>query len=65
MGRFVGPVGVALGGGPVRAVLETREPGSGPYDSPAVGAAIAGEGVHAVRLRLRGALRLARVDFSG
>ena len=60
-----GSVELALEGGPVLAVLETAESGSGPYDYTTLGAAIAVEGVHDVRLRLRGALRLARVDFSG
>ncbi|MFD5592021.1 glycoside hydrolase family 3 C-terminal domain-containing protein [Streptomyces griseorubiginosus] len=60
-----GSVELSLDGGAVLAVLETAESGSGPYDYTALGAAIAAQGVHDVRLGLRGPLRLARVDFSG
>ncbi|WP_020138810.1 glycoside hydrolase family 3 C-terminal domain-containing protein [Streptomyces sp. 351MFTsu5.1] len=60
-----GSVELSLDGGAVLAVLETAESGSGPYDYTTLGAAIAAEGVRNVRVRLRGPLRLARVDFSG
>lgn len=60
-----GAVELSLDGGAVLAVLEAAEPGSGPYDYTTLGAGIVAQGVHDVRLRLRGPLRLARVDFSG
>ncbi|MEV0176880.1 glycoside hydrolase family 3 C-terminal domain-containing protein [Streptomyces sp. NPDC050803] len=59
-----GVVEVSLDGGPALAVL-TLSGAGGPYDYTTVGAAVAAEGVHDVRLRLRGPLRLAHVGFSG
>ena len=60
-----GTVEISLDGGPARAVLTADAPGSGPYDYTTLGAAMAAEGVQDVHLRLRGALRLAHVGFSG
>ncbi|WP_282701017.1 glycoside hydrolase family 3 C-terminal domain-containing protein [Streptomyces sp. CC219B] len=59
-----GTVEVSLDGGPVVAVLTVAEVG-GPYDYTELGAAITAEGVHDVRLGLRGRVRLAHVGFSG
>lgn len=50
--------------GEVAAVL-TPAPTAGPYDYTTVRAPLTVAGVHDVRLRLRGPLRLAHVDFSG
>nr|BFD82369.1 hypothetical protein StreXyl84_17700 [Streptomyces sp. Xyl84] len=47
------------------AVLTPATPTSGPYDYPAVRAAFAADGVHDVRLRLHGPVRLAHVGFTG
>ena len=60
-----GAVELSLDGGAVLAVLEVAESDAGPYDYITVGAGIVAEGVHDVRLRLRGPLRLAHVGFSG
>ncbi|MCX4814240.1 glycoside hydrolase family 3 C-terminal domain-containing protein [Streptomyces sp. NBC_01239] len=60
-----GVVELSLDGGPVLAELAVSEPTSGPYDYTTLGAGIVVEGLHDVRLRLRGPLRLARVGFSG
>ncbi|MDT0439933.1 MULTISPECIES: glycoside hydrolase family 3 C-terminal domain-containing protein [Streptomyces] len=61
-----GTLELALDGGPVLASLTLRpEEPLGPYAYTAVGAGIVAEGVHDVRLRLRGPLRLAHVDFRG
>lgn len=67
-----GTVELSLDGGPVLAALSPSAPTPGPYDYVALGASLASTGVpvatigvHEVRLRLRGALRLARVGFSG
>ncbi|MBD0840137.1 glycoside hydrolase family 3 C-terminal domain-containing protein [Streptomyces sp. TRM68416] len=59
-----GTVEVSLDGGPVVAVLTVAEVG-GPYDYTELGAAITAEGLHDVRLGLRGRVRLAHVGFSG
>ncbi|AWT45809.1 MULTISPECIES: glycoside hydrolase family 3 protein [Streptomyces] len=59
-----GTVEVSLDGGPALAVLTCDRRG-GVYDYTAVTAAFSAEGVHDVRLRLRGPLRLAHVGFSG
>lgn len=61
-----GTVELSLGEGPVLASLSTAAPTPGPYDYTTLRAscAVAG-GVHDVRLRLRGPLRLARAGFSG
>ncbi|MFD8524052.1 glycoside hydrolase family 3 C-terminal domain-containing protein [Streptomyces capillispiralis] len=62
-----GAVELSLDGGPAFALLSPREPTPGPYDyvtlTAPVTAAVAG--VHDVRLRLRGPLRVARAGFSG
>lgn len=61
-----GTVEVSLDGGPVLAELSPEAPTSGPYDYTTLRASHAVvDGVHDVRLRLRGPLRLARVGFSG
>ncbi|MCH5675722.1 glycoside hydrolase family 3 C-terminal domain-containing protein [Streptomyces gilvus] len=60
-----GAVEVSLDGGAVLAVLSPKTPTAGPYDYTTLRAGIVAEGVHDVRLRLRGPLRLARVGFSG
>ncbi|MEU0246607.1 glycoside hydrolase family 3 C-terminal domain-containing protein [Streptomyces sp. NPDC006235] len=60
-----GSVELSLDGGPALAVLSTATPTSGPYDYVSLGASVDAAGVHDVRLRLRGPLRLARVGFSG
>ncbi|MFC7982741.1 glycoside hydrolase family 3 C-terminal domain-containing protein [Streptomyces sp. NPDC057336] len=60
-----GSVEIALDGGPSVAVLSPDTPTPGPYDYVEAGAAMAAEGVHDLRIRLRGALRLAHVGFSG
>ncbi|MFJ2907474.1 glycoside hydrolase family 3 C-terminal domain-containing protein [Streptomyces sp. NPDC087212] len=61
-----GTLELALDGGPVLAslTLKPEEPGD-PYVYTTLGAGIVAEGVHDVRLRLRGPLRLAYVGFSG
>jgi beta-glucosidase len=60
-----GAVELSLDGGPVLALVQVEESGSGPYDYTALGAEFVAEGVHDVHLRLRGPLRLAQVGFSG
>ncbi|AXL91252.1 sugar hydrolase [Streptomyces sp. CB09001] len=60
-----GSVEVALGGGPWTAALSPQAPTAGPYDYVELESAFAAEGVHDLRIRLRGALRLAHVGFSG
>ncbi|MFI8860133.1 glycoside hydrolase family 3 C-terminal domain-containing protein [Streptomyces prasinus] len=67
-----GTVELSLDGGPVLAGLSTSAPTPGRYDYVTLvaplappGDPVAAAGVHEVRLRLRGALRLARVGFSG
>ncbi|MFE9921680.1 glycoside hydrolase family 3 C-terminal domain-containing protein [Streptomyces sp. NPDC005774] len=67
-----GTVELSLDDGPVLAKLSPSAPTSGPYDYvtlgvplASTGASVATAGVHEVRLRLRGVLRLARVGFSG
>ncbi|KPI29336.1 Beta-glucosidase [Actinobacteria bacterium OK074] len=64
-----GVVEVALAGGELVASL-TAGGTAGPYDYTTVTAAVAADvpdlrGVHDVRIRLRGSLRLARVGFTG
>ncbi|MET9447545.1 glycoside hydrolase family 3 C-terminal domain-containing protein [Streptomyces cinerochromogenes] len=56
---------VSLDGGPVLAVLALDTPTAGPYSYTRVTAPLVAEGVHDVRLALRGPLRLAHVGFSG
>ncbi|OKJ92596.1 glycoside hydrolase family 3 protein [Streptomyces sp. CB02400] len=61
-----GTAEVSLDGGPVLAELSPEAPTSGPYDYTTLHASFAvADGVHDVRLRLRGPLRVARVGFSG
>lgn len=63
-----GVLEVSLDGGPVLANLAPSTPTAGAYAYTTLGAAIAAiaaAGVHDVRLRLRGPLRLAHVGFSG
>jgi beta-glucosidase len=61
-----GTVEISLDGGPVLAALTAGAPGTGgPYDYTTLGAELSAEGVHDVRIGLRGPLRLARVGFSG
>ncbi|MFB7502927.1 carbohydrate-binding protein [Streptomyces broussonetiae] len=60
-----GVLEIALDGGRVLASLCLRTPTAGPYAYTALRAAFAAEGVHDVRIRLRGPLRLAHVGFSG
>ncbi|GAA2603445.1 glycoside hydrolase family 3 C-terminal domain-containing protein [Streptomyces roseoviolaceus] len=60
-----GTVELSLDGGRALAVLSPSAPTSGPYDYVSLGASVAAAGVHDVRLRLRGPLRLAHVGFSG
>ncbi|MFF8972004.1 glycoside hydrolase family 3 C-terminal domain-containing protein [Streptomyces sp. NPDC014995] len=60
-----GTVEVCLAGGPALAVLTLDAPTPGPYDYTTLDAPFAAGGVHDLRLRLRGPLRLALVGFSG
>ncbi|WP_407111268.1 glycoside hydrolase family 3 C-terminal domain-containing protein [Streptomyces sp. DSM 116494] len=61
-----GTVEFSLDGGPVLAALSPRAPTPGPYDYTTLRASCpVTAGVHDVRLRLRGPLRLARAGFSG
>lgn len=60
-----GSVEVALDGGPAVAVLSPDAPTAGPYDYVELASAFTAEGVHDLRVTLRGALRLAHVGFSG
>ncbi|CAM5743752.1 hypothetical protein SHIRM173S_02561 [Streptomyces hirsutus] len=66
-----GTVELSLDDGPVLAGLSPTAPASGPYEYVTLGAPLASPGapvatagVHEVRLRLRGTVRLARVGFS-
>jgi beta-glucosidase len=60
-----GTVELALDGGPARAVLSTETPTAGPYDYVTLTTGLAAEGVHDLRVGLRGAVRLARIGFAG
>ncbi|WP_309062150.1 glycoside hydrolase family 3 C-terminal domain-containing protein [Streptomyces sp.] len=62
-----GTVELSLDGGPALAALSPEAPTSGPYAHVTLTAPVtaAVDGVHDVRLVLRGPLRLARVGFSG
>ncbi|NNN35895.1 carbohydrate-binding protein [Streptomyces sp. S3(2020)] len=60
-----GTVEVSLDGGPALAALSPGTLTSGPYDYVTLRGALTASGVHDVRLRLRGPVRLARVGFSG
>jgi beta-glucosidase len=60
-----GAVELLLDGGEAVAVLALDTPAPGPYAYTTLTAGFSASGVHDVRLRLRGPLRLARVGFSG
>lgn len=60
-----GTVEAALDGGPWTAVLSPAAPTAGPYDYVELDGSLTAEGVHDLRIRLRGSLRLAHVGFSG
>nr|WP_244211589.1 glycoside hydrolase family 3 C-terminal domain-containing protein [Streptomyces antibioticus] len=60
-----GTVELSLDGGPVLATLTLDTPTDGPYAYTDLTAGLVADGVHDVRLRLRGPLRLAHVGFSG
>ncbi|WP_046731823.1 glycoside hydrolase family 3 protein [Streptomyces humi] len=60
-----GTLELALDGGRPRAVLRLGEPTADAYTYVTLTADLVAEGVHDLRLGLRGPLRLARVDFSG
>ncbi|MFF8096642.1 glycoside hydrolase family 3 C-terminal domain-containing protein [Streptomyces sp. NPDC016675] len=60
-----GTVEITLDGGPAPVVLSADTPASGPYAYTELRAALAAEGVHDLRIGLRGSLRLAHVGFSG
>ncbi|GGX20148.1 sugar hydrolase [Streptomyces malachitofuscus] len=61
-----GTVELLLDGDPPLAALSLEAPTAGPYDYTTLRASFAAvDGVHDVRLRLRGPLRLARAGFSG
>ncbi|CAL9427799.1 Xylan 1,4-beta-xylosidase [Streptomyces sp. enrichment culture] len=59
-----GVVELSLDGGPVRAVLSTDTPTPGPYDYVSLTTGLAAEGVHDLRVGLRGPVRLAGIGFS-
>ncbi|MEV6406791.1 glycoside hydrolase family 3 C-terminal domain-containing protein [Streptomyces bobili] len=60
-----GTVEVSLADGPPLATLTLGTPTAGPYAYATLDAPFGAEGVHDLRLRLRGPLRLALVGFSG
>ncbi|MFJ3777481.1 glycoside hydrolase family 3 C-terminal domain-containing protein [Streptomyces sp. NPDC090075] len=60
-----GTLELTLDGGPPLALLTLTEPTADPYTYISLTAGIVAEGVHDVRLALRGPLRLAHVGFSG
>ncbi|MDQ0958840.1 beta-glucosidase [Streptomyces sp. B4I13] len=60
-----GTVELSLDGGPVLASVTLRAPTPGPYAYVTVDAPFVADGVHDLRLGLRGPLRLAHVGFSG
>ncbi|WP_031039685.1 glycoside hydrolase family 3 C-terminal domain-containing protein [Streptomyces sp. NRRL F-5650] len=60
-----GTVELALGDGPWTAALSPAAPTAGPYDYVELTCAFTAGGVHDLRIRLRGSLRLAHVGFSG
>ncbi|MFG3206191.1 glycoside hydrolase family 3 C-terminal domain-containing protein [Streptomyces sp. NPDC048192] len=60
-----GVLEVSLDGGPVLASLTQDAPTAGVHAYTALSAAFPADGVHDVRLTLRGPLRLAHVGFSG
>jgi beta-glucosidase len=60
-----GTVEVSLDGGPAPTALTLDTPTAGPYAYTTLTAGLTAEGVHDVRLVLRGPVRLAHVGFSG
>ncbi|MFE9179538.1 glycoside hydrolase family 3 C-terminal domain-containing protein [Streptomyces sp. NPDC007126] len=60
-----GTVEMALDGGAWTPALSPSAPTAGPYDYTELDGAFTAGGVHDLRIRLRGALRLAHVGFSG
>ncbi|MFB6753704.1 glycoside hydrolase family 3 C-terminal domain-containing protein [Streptomyces sp. NPDC056353] len=60
-----GTVEMALDGGTWTPALSPSAPAAGPYDYTELDGAFTAGGVHDLRIRLRGALRLAHVGFSG
>ncbi|MEU9665607.1 glycoside hydrolase family 3 C-terminal domain-containing protein [Streptomyces bobili] len=60
-----GTVEVSLADGPPLATLSLGTPTAGPYAYTTLDAPFTAEGVHDLRLRLRGPLRLALVGFPG
>ncbi|WP_108990255.1 glycoside hydrolase family 3 C-terminal domain-containing protein [Streptomyces coelicoflavus] len=60
-----GTVEAALDGGPWTTALSPAAPTAGPYDYVELDGPLVAEGVHDLRIRLRGSLRLAHVGFSG
>ncbi|MEV7221743.1 glycoside hydrolase family 3 C-terminal domain-containing protein [Streptomyces sp. NPDC093681] len=61
----IGTVEMALDGGAWTPALSPSAPTAGPYDYTELDGAFTAGGVHDLRIRLRGALRLAHVGFSG
>ncbi|MFK0120578.1 glycoside hydrolase family 3 C-terminal domain-containing protein [Streptomyces sp. NPDC090994] len=59
-----GVVELSLDGGPVRAVLSTDTPTPGPYDYVSLTTGLTAEGVHDLRVGLRGPVRLAGIGVS-
>ncbi|MCM1942531.1 glycoside hydrolase family 3 C-terminal domain-containing protein [Streptomyces sp. G3] len=60
-----GTVEMALDGGAWTPALSPSAPAAGPYDYTELDGAFTAGGVHDLRIRLRGSLRLAHVGFSG
>ena len=60
-----GTVEMALDGGAWTPAPSPSGPAAGPYDYTELDGAFTAEGVHDLRIRLRGSLRLAHVGFSG
>ncbi|MFC8857048.1 glycoside hydrolase family 3 C-terminal domain-containing protein [Streptomyces sp. NPDC057144] len=60
-----GTVEMALDGGAWTPALSPSAPSAGPYDYTELDGAFTAGGVHDLRIRLRGSLRLAHVGFSG
>ncbi|MFI7875174.1 glycoside hydrolase family 3 C-terminal domain-containing protein [Streptomyces salinarius] len=60
-----GTVEMALDGGTWTPALSPSAPAAGPYDYTELDGAFTAGGVHDLRIRLRGSLRLAHVGFSG